>query len=202
LITIVPPEQFNTIPWKNGKGYTTELAISDAGTIENFDWRLSIATVSENGPFSDFSGYSRTLILIDGNGIELSHGRGQVDCLNSELSFASFDGGWPTVGSLLRGPITDFNLMTRNERYQVNVATYTGRQRVDLQSCSHCFIYCLNGEASLTTGDDCISTILPENNLMHLTRMGSRQFSIAGQTMIVIQLASSARHQAGQSMAG
>ena len=52
MINIITPEQFNTIPWKNGKGQTTELAISENGSIDDFDWRLSIASVVEDGAFS------------------------------------------------------------------------------------------------------------------------------------------------------
>jgi len=61
LITIISPQQFKKTPWKNGKGETTELAISEGGTLENFDWRLSIASVTEDGAFSYFTGYCRNL---------------------------------------------------------------------------------------------------------------------------------------------
>jgi len=55
MLTIISPQQFKQIPWKNGKGTTTELAISDGGTLDHFAWRLSIASVVEDGEFSDFS---------------------------------------------------------------------------------------------------------------------------------------------------
>jgi len=53
-INIISPEQYRTIPWKNGQGETTQLAISEEGNLANFDWRLSIATVTEDAFFPIF----------------------------------------------------------------------------------------------------------------------------------------------------
>ena len=36
-----------------------------------FDWRLSIAEVEADGPFSAFDGYDRVLVLLDGAGMDL-----------------------------------------------------------------------------------------------------------------------------------
>ena len=73
---IITPEQFTLVPWKNGLGYTTELAINDGGTLEKFDWRLSIASVTADGAFSSFAGYQRNLVLIEGSGLTLDHQNG------------------------------------------------------------------------------------------------------------------------------
>ena len=87
---IIPPEQFKKIPWKNGKGITTELAINNGGTLNDFEWRISIASVDVDGEFSDFTGYLRNLILVAGNGIDLQYDSGKVDRLNNILSFVTF----------------------------------------------------------------------------------------------------------------
>ena len=55
---------YRTVPWKNGGGTTREIAVSE-------DWRLSVATIEQDGPFSDFTGFDRTIVPIEGNGIEL-----------------------------------------------------------------------------------------------------------------------------------
>ncbi len=51
MLTVFSPENFRTIPWKNGLGHTTELAISEGGSLDDFDWRLSIASVVNDGDF-------------------------------------------------------------------------------------------------------------------------------------------------------
>jgi len=102
VIKIIPPEKFKRTLWKNGKGETTELAINDGGTLDDFDWRISMAKVVEDGVFSSFPGYLRNLILIDGNGMDLQHDQLSVDQLERPLSFATFDGGCHTVATLPR----------------------------------------------------------------------------------------------------
>jgi hypothetical protein len=141
MIKIIPADQFKTIPWKNGKGQTTELAISEDGTMDDFDWRLSIASVVEDGPFSDFTGYERNLILLEGSGIKLIHDEKQVDLLDKPLSLSSFNGASQTVGKLINGPITDFNLMTRQEKYTVDIKNYTEQVDIQIETTHLCFVY-------------------------------------------------------------
>ena len=52
------------MPWKNGGGVTSELARSPQA--DEFDWRLSVAEVATDGPFSQFPGIDRLLVLLSG----------------------------------------------------------------------------------------------------------------------------------------
>lgn len=63
------------MPWKNGLGSTTEIIIDPPGSSiaeNNFEWRLSSATLNSAGPFSQFKGYDRYLTLIDGTQVRLT----------------------------------------------------------------------------------------------------------------------------------
>src|SRR5262249_42453179 len=73
---IVRPGAHRTMPWKNGGGTTTQVAIDPPGIDGNgrFRWRLSIADVERSGPFSAFPGYERTIMVIAGRGMELAVG--------------------------------------------------------------------------------------------------------------------------------
>jgi len=188
LIKIISPEQFKTTLWKNGKGETTELAISDAGTLDDFDWRISMAKVVEDGPFSYFTGYLRNLILIDGNGMDLQHDQSRVDRLDRRLSFATFDGGCNTVATLTCGPIIDINVIARANKYEVSVATYTDQQVVELSACTLCFIYCLDADALLTSQDGLIRNVLRAGHLMQLSQSHINNLQVDGGNMIVIHL--------------
>lgn len=54
---------------------TTELLIEPpTANIDTFDWRISAANVGTSGPFSKFAGRSRTLLLLEGDGMTLNHG--------------------------------------------------------------------------------------------------------------------------------
>jgi|GEM_PF-232558 len=188
LIKIISPEKFKTTLWKNGKGETTELAINDGGTLDDFDWRISMATVVEDGVFSYFTGYLRNLILIDGHGMDLQHDQSKIDRLDHRLSFATFDGGCHTMATLTCGPIIDINVITNASKYEVDVATYTDQQFVELSACTFCFIYCLDADALLTSQDGLIKTVLRAGHLMQLGQPEINNLQIDGGNMIVIRL--------------
>lgn len=153
MLTLFSPENFKTIPWKNGLGHTTELAISDGGTLDNFDWRLSIASVVNDGNFSNFAGYQRNLVLIEGEGLILDHGNGDIDELTSLLDIARFDGGSNTHGALVNGGIKDFNIMTNQGSFTPEVNCYLEQQSVtvELTADSLLFAYSLTDDMIVTT---------------------------------------------------
>src|SRR4029077_9426905 len=73
-----------TTPWKNGGGSTTEIATGPAGaSLEAFDWRVSMARVTSDGPFSDFASVDRTLAVVKGNGLVLTTGENAPVTLSS-----------------------------------------------------------------------------------------------------------------------
>ena len=100
-------------PWRNGGGVTQEIAASPAGaTFGDFDWRVSIATVSAGGPFSHFPGIDRILTVLDGV-LELSLENDPTIRLTSEMPPFAFSGDADCDGSPVGGPVTDLNVMLR-----------------------------------------------------------------------------------------
>lgn len=105
------------MPWKNGGGVTHEIAVFPAGaTFESFDWRLSMAEVAADGPFSAFDGIDRTLALMQGAGIDLDFGDGRRMRVDGPGVPCRFDGGEPCTGYLVDGPVLDLNVMSRRGR--------------------------------------------------------------------------------------
>ena len=97
--------------WKNGAGWTSEvLRVPDC---EHWDWRLSIADVEADAPFSAFLGVDRWLVLLSGNGMRLRFDDGRTQTLLPPHGEAQFSGERPLTGELLDGPSRDFNLMWR-----------------------------------------------------------------------------------------
>ena len=101
------------MPWKNGLGSTTEIAIhpSDA-KLDDFDWRVSMAQVASDGPFSSFAAIDRTLLVLEGNGIDLSIA-GQAEMRIDRETIYCFPGDQPTSARLVDGAIVDLNVMSR-----------------------------------------------------------------------------------------
>lgn len=114
------------MPWKNGGGSTTEIAIGPAGaSLDAFDWRISMAQVASDGPFSNFPDIDRTLAVIQGGGLELAIGDQHEVVLGCGSAPLSFPGDTPTTARLLAGEITDLNVMTRRGRYGHRVVRVT-----------------------------------------------------------------------------
>jgi environmental stress-induced protein Ves len=110
VLQIIRRASFTASPWKNGGGVTHEIIRVPAGDA-SFRWRLSIAQVGESGPFSDFAGYERTLVLLRGAGVRLRIAGREPVSLSVVGTMVRFDGGLRTDCELLDGPCTDLNLM-------------------------------------------------------------------------------------------
>ncbi|NKK56630.1 HutD family protein [Rhizobium leguminosarum bv. viciae] len=138
------------MPWKNGKGETVEIAVfpPDA-SINDFDWRISMATVAEDGPFSIFPGIDRTLAILDGNGMVLDVDGSSPVLLTTASNPLAFPADVPVAARLEDGAITDLNVMTRR-----NGLTHTliridvdGSKAVPLPP-STCLLLCHRGTLS------------------------------------------------------
>jgi hypothetical protein len=103
--------------WKNGGGETVEIAVSPEGAgLDTFDWRISMARVDGDGPFSLFAGVDRTLAIIEGAGLRL-HIEGLEPRLVTRESLPfSFPADRPTRAETVAGPVRDFNVMSRRGR--------------------------------------------------------------------------------------
>jgi len=107
--THLRPADFVAQRWRNGGGSTTQLAIHEQDG--RWLWRLSVAEVARSGPFSDFTGYRRTLAVLEGTGVRLAiEGRPEVE-LRAFDPPCRFDGHARTECTLLDGPVKDLNLM-------------------------------------------------------------------------------------------
>jgi environmental stress-induced protein Ves len=98
------------MPWKNGGGVTREMLRFPA-TGDSFLWRVSIARVESSGPFSNFNGYQRTMVLLQGAGVRLRFAAGPDRLLREIGDLVEFDGALATECELLGGDCTDLNLM-------------------------------------------------------------------------------------------
>jgi uncharacterized protein len=98
------------VPWRNGGGVTRELAVSP-GQGE-WQWRMSVAEIESNGPFSRFDGTDRWFAVLEGAGVQLDV-QGEAHCITRNSAPFYFDGGATTHCSLVDGRTQDFNLMVR-----------------------------------------------------------------------------------------
>ena len=118
--TLLQPSAYQRTRWKNDGGWTTELARrnDDAG---GFLWRVSIAEIERDGPFSAFPGIERDLLLLEGNGIELDIGEEPARRLARRFERVHFNGEAEVQCRLLAGPTRDFNVMARRDAIVADV---------------------------------------------------------------------------------
>jgi hypothetical protein len=108
---VLPAHTYRRERWKNGAGWTREiLRWPETG---DWDWRLSIAEIEEDAPFSRFDGVDRELVLLSGNGLRLRFDDGRCVQLDPPHGRARFAGEDALQGELVDGSTQDFNLMWR-----------------------------------------------------------------------------------------
>ena len=100
------------MPWANGRGTSYEIA-SDRIESGEWTWRLAMAPVNEDGPFSRIECVNRSLAVVDGAGMSLSVDRKKLQCLPMQV--VRFRGDAITEATLTDGPILDINLMVRRK---------------------------------------------------------------------------------------
>lgn len=180
---LIKASEFKAMPWKNGAGLTTEMVIEPEGaTLESgFLWRLSMADVRMDGPFSVFPDCERTLILLKGKGMQLDfngHGRKRLD---TPLEPFRFGGEWHATGELIDGPCRDFNVIARKE-VRHNLAVLRPEPRSVLAEAPTQLLYCLHGKARVTPPGQCLN----HHDLLRLEDAGVLEISAEAPETIVI----------------
>jgi uncharacterized protein len=132
MLRILRSTDYPVRPWKNGGGTTRDIAVAPPGaSLDDFHWRLSLAQVDRDGPFSHFDNVERTLVLLSGAMTLHEQGR-RIELLRGE-PFA-FAGERAIEATLDGGSTLDLNVMTRREHARHTVRRESFRDRMNLQA--------------------------------------------------------------------
>jgi uncharacterized protein len=104
---VIHPEAFITMPWRNGGGITREIAKETLG--DRLLWRLSMAEVASDGPFSAFPGLTRILTVIRGAGLVLRTPEGVMTA--EPMQPVRFSGDLAVECARIAGDVTDLNVI-------------------------------------------------------------------------------------------
>lgn len=154
MIRLLRAADHRSMPWKNGGGTTTEIAVApDGAGLDDFDWRVSMARVGTDGPFSSFPDVDRTLTVLSGEGITLDvEGRMPLE-LFSTSDPATFPADVATSCRLLGGPVTDLNVMVRRGRFTADVHRVDLEEESDFTSAANVVLmFCSDGAAEICAG--------------------------------------------------
>ena len=108
---------------------TSEILV-EPGNGDRYRYRVSVADVASDGPFSRFEGYDRHIVLLEGAGMTLDAGaHGSIE-LHPFIPHA-FSGDWDVCGRLKDGPVRDFNLIVDRSYATASLAIMTSPQPID-----------------------------------------------------------------------
>ena len=99
-------------PWLNGGGVTRDLWVGPSAV--DWQWRISVATIDGDGPFSAYPGVARHFAVLQGNGVRLRFADGEREATATGEAL-QFDGADAPHCSLIDGPTLDLNLLVRRE---------------------------------------------------------------------------------------
>lgn len=112
----LPPE-----PWKNGGGVTRTLAVD---TQPEPRWRVSIADIDRDGPYSRFPGHDRVSVVLSGQGVTLQGDGKEIRLLPGVPT--AFAGDVAFQSRLLGGPVRVLNLFVLRGAAQAAVSGFGG----------------------------------------------------------------------------
>jgi hypothetical protein len=185
--TLLGPETFRSMPWRNGLGTTVELLKQDLSGETGFAWRLSMADVTTDGEFSNFSGYDRTLLLLEGNGLTLDCG-GARHRLEQPLQAARFRGEDATVATLHDGPVKDFNVMTSRQHCNARVSAHAKPAATSIEvSANLLLIYTVTGDLRIDSSGYA-NLRIPPQHLLVVQDPVEESLSCRGASFIAIQI--------------
>ena len=210
-----------TESWRNGGGVTRVVArgagTTGAGAIgagangpgtgnqatdaDGWTWRVSVADITRDGPFSRFPGAQRQLRLMHGAGFEL-RGEHRVWRAAQLGDVLVFSGDEPVHAHLLGGPVRVWNLMLRGQSWRGQLRTWTHSAHEWVQPFAMCaadelaaaIVFALEGDVAVcaaTLADGLTDMALAEGEGVCLVAppAGLRlQLAAAGATALVTEI--------------
>jgi len=142
--------------WKNGGGTTRELLAWPSPA----DWvfRMSVAEVQADGPFSSFMGVQRWFAVLSGAGVRLRLGVAapyEVHALTPASAPFCFDGALPLDCTLIDGASQDFNLMLRADQARAHMQRVVGSLQSEAQGVRTVAVWSGDAGAALWLGQEC-----------------------------------------------
>lgn len=145
----IDTRQIQRMPWKNGGGETVEVAVwPEDATLDTFEWRVSMASVTRPGHFSAFHGIDRTLAVLNDGALDFD--------VDGQPSFRlcvhdtpwSFPGDATVFATPVGGAVIDFNVMTRQGRWrhQLQALSITSAHTLTAD-CDAALLFCQSGNA-------------------------------------------------------
>jgi environmental stress-induced protein Ves len=177
--------------WSNGAGWTREVHAHPSADGAGWDWRLSIAEIDGDAPFSAFPGVERELVLLEGNGLRLRFDDGELVELHPPHDRLRFAGERALRGELVDGPTRDFNLMWKRDAVDARLwhRPLVGSMVLFAEPGSTWALYVLAGQVRLQDGKATIAAAQGDTLLLAGGADARRRYPLdGGGELLVIRL--------------
>lgn len=142
---VVPRASQRRTRWRNGAGWTTELAARpDCG---EFDWRISVAEIEGDCEFSRFPGIDRGIVVLDGAGFTLDVDGQPPAVLRAGGPPYAFTGDVAARCATAGGPSRAFNVMTRRGRIEQTLSRCSQAQELARSAGAGWVVYAVSAAA-------------------------------------------------------
>lgn len=152
----ITEDQYRLMPWKSHRGTTAEIFIFPENSNfhdDSYFWRVSSDSIASSCPFSQFLGFDRTIVLIEGDTMALNHDCVENPQMVQRLIPYRFKGEWQTTCEMSDQAVKDFNLIARRgkviaELDSLNI-TQSGPLSLNLLR-DQTLIFCVSGKLKVT----------------------------------------------------
>ena len=145
MITLLSPDQYRRVPWKNGGGTTTTIAEDDG------IWQFGRTPITQEAPFSDYAGFDRLQVLVAGRGLVLRTPQGEID-VRTPFKPVRFRGETQIVSRLEAGPVEVVNLIGRRSDVAIDLVVLSAGTSAPLAIGTH-LAYAAAGPAKVADDD-------------------------------------------------
>jgi uncharacterized protein len=170
---IILSNSYQQMPWKNGGGVTQE--ICRYPKQEAFHWRVSMATVNQDGDFSFFEGYQRIISILKGEGIYLLQEQEEKKLIQQQDVF-TFSGDQSIHCQLVNGTVIDFNLIFDPALYRAGLQWLQPPSSSFTTSADHILLFGNEGSSKVLL-NNCIQKDLSENDTLWITKNNEPGFA-------------------------
>ncbi|MFZ6649455.1 HutD family protein [Undibacterium sp. TJN25] len=152
MISLLPAATRIARPWKNGGGSTLDILAEPPGAgMDDFGWRISVATIVDTGPFSEFKGVDRSLFLLSDAPLQLlvDEVRFQLDPGQPVLRFS---GEARVRAEAVAAPLTVLNVMSRRDcfTHRLSLHQFDNAQRIPLDGAAAHLLFVQRGTCRLS----------------------------------------------------
>ena len=188
-LRVLHPREYRRTRWQNDGGWTTEIASEPMpDPAQGFRWRVSIADIESDGPFSAFPGIERDLLLLAGTGIELDINDAPPMRLDQRFQRVHFAGEDAVGCRLLAGPTRDFNVMARRGvvSAEVHARPLNGTMLLFVEPGDTWLIHVFAGQAGIRSGVETVAAETGETLLVDSGMQGRERVVIEGGGELVL----------------